>query len=194
MNQINRLMAYESEGDHKGPSPALQGLEVLLEKCEPYLRSFIFTLLPNWSDVEDVLQRTRIILWQKFPSFEPGTNFRAWAMQIARHEVNNFRRHRQRERLCFDDELVESLAEVHLSLIHELEQRRAALELCIQKLRVSDRQIIHHCYGPSATTAKEAAARLKRPVNTLYKALNRIRRVLVECVQQQVQEEPKDER
>lgn len=192
MNQINRVAAYESEALRAEPPHPAHELEQLLQQYEADIRSFIFTLLPNWSDVEDVLQRTRIILWQKFPKFEPGTNFRAWALQIARHEVNNFRRSRQHERLCFDDALVESLAEVHLSLIHELEQRRAALEYCIQKLRASDRQIIHHCYGPSATTAKDAAVRLKRPVNTLYKALNRIRRALAECVQQHVQEETED--
>jgi RNA polymerase sigma-70 factor (ECF subfamily) len=191
MNQINRVAAFESEGPRVDP-PLARELERLLKQYEADVRSFIFALLPNWSDAEDVLQRTRIILWQKFPAFEPGTNFRAWAMQIARHEVNNFRRSRQRERLCFDDKLVESLAEAHLSLIHDLEQRRAALDYCIQKLRASDRQIVHHCYGPSATTAKEAAVRLKRPVNTLYKALNRIRRALADCVQQQVQEEPED--
>ena len=192
MNQINRLAAYEAEGPKEEPPFATGELERLLKQDEADIRSFIFTLVPNWSDVEDVLQRTRIILWQKFPTFEPGTNFRAWALQIARHEVHNFRRTRQRERLHFDDEMVESLAETHLPLIHELEQRRAALESCINKLRTSDRQIIHHCYGPSATTAKEAAAQLKRPVNTLYKALNRIRRTLAECVQQRVQEESKD--
>jgi RNA polymerase sigma-70 factor, ECF subfamily len=188
MNQLNRLDAYESEGERKSSSPALHELEELLKKHEADIRSFVFTLLPNWSDVEDVIQRTRIILWQKFPSFEVGTNFRAWALQIARHEVSNFRRSKQRDQLCFDDELVESLAEMRGSLIQELEQRRSALQSCIEKLRASDRQIIRHCYGPSATTTKDAAVRLRRPVNTLYKALNRIRRTLAECVHQEMQE------
>lgn len=192
MNQINRLLAYESEGPQRDPSLPLRELERLLKRHESDIQAFLFALLPNWSDVEDVLQRTRIILWKKFPQFEAGTNFRAWALQIARHEVSNFRRNQQRERLCFDEELVESLAEVRSSLVHDLEQQRAALQRCLQKLRASDRQIIRHCYGPSATTTKEAAIRLSRPVNTLYKALNRIRRTLAECVRQEMREEPKD--
>src|SRR5262249_26567792 len=159
---------------------------------ESDIRAFVFTLLPHWSDAEDVLQRTRIVLWQKFAQFEPGSNFRAWALQVARFEVNNFRRTQRSDRHYFDETLVDQLAEVRSSMIDELDRRRSMLDQCIRKLRASDRQIIRHCYGPNATTTKEAAERLRRPVNTLYKALNRIRRSLMECVQQITGEETQE--
>ena len=192
MKRVNRLAAYDSSAAGSSTAAQIVEFERLFSQCEPDIKAFVFTLLPNWSDAEDVLQRTRIILWQKFVQFQPGSNFKAWALQVARFEVKNFRRTQRSDRLCFDDELVDSLAEVRGSLIDELERRRAALDQCLRKLRASDRQIIRHCYGPKATTTKDAAERLHRPVNTLYKALNRIRRTLSECVQQVIGGEQKD--
>jgi RNA polymerase sigma-70 factor (ECF subfamily) len=192
MKRVNRLTAYDPSAAGSSTAAQIVEFERLFSQCEPDIKAFIFTLLPHWPDAEDVLQRTRIVLWQKFLQFQPGSNFKAWALQVARFEVSNFRRTQRSDRLCFDDELVDSLAEVHGSLIDELERRRAALDQCLKKLRTSDRQIIRHCYGPRATTIKVAAERLRRPVNTLYKALNRIRRTLAECVHQAIGEEQKD--
>jgi RNA polymerase sigma-70 factor (ECF subfamily) len=167
-----------------GSEPAVQigAFEALFTQCEADVQAFIFTLLPHWANAEDVLQRTRIVLWQKFSQFQPGSNFKAWALQVARFEVANFRRRQRSDRHQFGDALIDSLAEVRSSLAEELERRRTALEQCVRKLRPSDRQIIRHCYGPKATTTKAAADRLHRPVNTLYKALQRIRRSLMDCV------------
>lgn len=193
MQSIKRFAAHDPTGP-PGPSASqIAEFERLFHQCEAHIQGFIFTLLPHWSDAEDVLQRTRIVLWQKFDRYEDGSNFRAWALQVARFEVSNFRRTQRSDRLCFDEALVASLADVRTSMVAELDQRRAALAQCLRKLRASDRQIIRHCYGPRATTTKEAATQLHRPVNTLYKALNRIRRTLTECVQQISTEDVKDE-
>ena len=187
MPRVNRLTAFDSSSSRTTSAAHIVEFERLFTQCEPDLQAFIFTLLPHWADSEEVLQRTRIVLWQKFDQFQSGTNFKAWALQVARFEVNNFRRTQRSESLSFDDDLIDSLAEVRSSIIEELERQRTVLDECLRKLRASDRQIIRQCYGPKATTTKEAAERLRRPVNTLYKALNRIRRALMECVQQALQ-------
>jgi len=192
MRRVNRLTAYDPSTARTSSASQIVEFEQLFTQCESEIQAFIFALVPHWSDAEDVLQRTRIVLWQKFAQFQPGTNFKAWAVQVARFEVSNFRRTQRSDRLCFDDQLVDSLAEVHSSLIEDLERRRSTLDECLRKLRASDRQIIRQCFGPKATTTKEAAERLHRPVNTLYKALSRIRRTLMECVQQATGEEAKD--
>jgi RNA polymerase sigma-70 factor (ECF subfamily) len=191
MPSSNRLKSYQLSLAGTDPAAAIGDFEAQFTQCEEDLQSYIFALLPHWANAEDVLQRTRIVLWQKFSQFEPGTNFKAWALQVARYEVSNFRRRQRGDRLMFDDALVDSLAEVRNTLSEELERRRAALEQCVRKLRPSDRQIIRHCYGPKATTTKAAADRLHRPVNTLYKALQRIRRTLTECVHEATKEEMK---
>ena len=183
INRICQFAAFDSGSAHSSSAEAIAEFESFFTQCEAEIQAYVFTLLPHWSDAEDVVQRTRIILWQKFSQFQPGSNFKAWALQVARFEVGNFRRTQRSDRHYFDDQLVDSLADVRMSLVEELDRRRAVLSQCMRKLRPSDRQIIRHCYGPKATTTKEAADRLGRPVNTLYKALNRIRRTLMECVQ-----------
>jgi RNA polymerase sigma-70 factor (ECF subfamily) len=123
------------------------------------------------------------VLWRKFDQFEDGSDFGAWACQIAKLEVRNFLRVGRRDRLCFSDDLLTSLADMRLALDNELELRREALLHCVEKLRPADKKIIHSCYGPQATTVKDAAERLGRPVNTLYKALIRMHRTLFECIE-----------
>jgi len=192
VNRVSRFVTLEGEGNGKSSAADIAEFERHFSQCEPDVKAFVYTLLPHWSDADDVVQRTRIVLWQKFSQFRPGTSFKAWALQVARFEVNNFRRTQRSDRLCFEDEVIESLAEVRNSMVEELDRRRAVLATCMQKLRASDRQIIRHCYGPKSTTAKEAAKRLQRPVNTLYKALNRIRRTLMECVARYAGEESQE--
>jgi RNA polymerase sigma-70 factor (ECF subfamily) len=188
-NRVSRFSAFDSSSARSHSAGQIAEFERLFTLSEADIQGYVYTLVPNWSDAEEIVQRVRIVLWQKFEKFEQGTSFKAWALQVARFEVSNFRRTKRSDRLCFDDQLIDSLAEVRSSLAEELDRQRAALDGCMRKLRASDRQIIRHCYGPNATTTKEAAERLHRPVNTLYKALNRIRRTLMECVQRFVAEE-----
>jgi RNA polymerase sigma-70 factor (ECF subfamily) len=147
------------------------------------IHSFVLTLVPNRADADDVMQTASIVLWRKFDQFMPGTNFVAWACQIARLEVQNFRRVKGRDRLVFDDSLLQSLGNLRLSMSDELEAHRRLLRDCITKLRLDDRELIRRCYGKKATTAKSVAIEMGKPVNTVYKALIRIRRGLYECVQ-----------
>ena len=52
--------------------------------------AFIVTLLGNRSDADDVLQETGITLFQKFSTFQPGTDFLAWACRVAKNKVMDF--------------------------------------------------------------------------------------------------------
>ena len=54
------------------------------------LYAFIAKQLVHPADVEDVLQRTSVILWKKRDQFDPDGNFFNWACGIAFNEVRNF--------------------------------------------------------------------------------------------------------
>ena len=158
----------------------------LFAQSQYEIHGFVLTLVPNRADADDVMQTTSIVLWRKFDQFTPGTNFVAWACQIARLEVQNFRRVKGRDRLIFDDSLLQSLGSLRLSMYDELEVHRGLLRDCITRLRQDDRELIRRCYGKKAASAKMVAAELGKPVNTVYKALIRIRRGLYECVQRAI--------
>ena len=56
------------------------------------LHAYIISLMPGVDGVDDVLQETNLVLWEKRRTFEPGSNFRAWACAIARFRVMGHRR------------------------------------------------------------------------------------------------------
>ncbi len=182
MIQINRLSEFTSQASSE-EADRTEAFVRLFSQHESFIRGFLLTLLPNRSECDDLFQRTSIILWRKFDLYQQGTNFGAWACQIAKLEVQNYLRIHSRDKLHFSDGLLSSLADVRQALSDELELRREALQHCVAKLRPVDQKIVEHCYGSESTTVKDAAARLNRPVNTLYKALVRIRRALYECIE-----------
>src|SRR3954451_15705966 len=175
---MNRLKGYVPTTGEDSAADRTEEFVRLLSQYQTLIRGFIFTLLPHRTEADDLFQRTSVVLWRKFDQFQIGSDFGAWGCQIAKHEVRNFLRVGRRDRLCFSDELLTSLADTRIALDSELELRREALRHCVAKLRPTDKTIVHKCYGPQSTTTKDAAVELGRPVNTLYKALIRIRRSL----------------
>ena len=107
----------------------------LLLRYERRIYAYIRSLVPNPADAEEVLQETSAVLWQKFEQFESGTDFVAWTMQVARHEVQRYRRRQQRDRLRFGDNLVELLAVTAQEDCRQLSELEGALCHCLGKLR-----------------------------------------------------------
>ena len=64
----------------------------LFVRDEARIYGYIRSLVVHRADAEDLLQETASVLWQKFHEFQPGSNFLAWAMSIARFQVRHFRR------------------------------------------------------------------------------------------------------
>jgi len=132
-------------------------------------------------EAEEVLQETNVVMLSKHQRFTPGTNFFAWAAQIAHYEVLKSRQRKRRDRLRFHDEFVDtaaSEAEVHLD---DLDLRRQALHQCLERLREKDRELIRRRYQPGAS-GKIEAEDLGRPANSVYQSIGRIRRTLLECI------------
>ena len=62
-----------------------------------------------------------------------------------------------------------------------LVQQRNLLVDCVRELAPSDRELIRQ-YFSKRLTIKAVAEKIRRPINTVYKALNRIRKTLMDCV------------
>jgi RNA polymerase sigma-70 factor (ECF subfamily) len=96
------------------------------------LRGLLRCLLARPSDVDDLLQEVNLVLWEKADEFQPETDFWAWASQIARFKALNQARKLGRERLVFDLEILERVADVARERLQTLDRRRVALELARQ--------------------------------------------------------------
>ena len=74
-------MDHASSGQSDAESS--KRLMLLMVQHQRQIFSFIYSLAPNRHDAEDLLQETSLVICEKFPEFKPGTNFLAWACQIA---------------------------------------------------------------------------------------------------------------
>jgi RNA polymerase sigma-70 factor, ECF subfamily len=152
------------------------------------LLGYIFTLVRNMDDAEDLLQQTSLILWRKFDDYQPGTDFMRWACCIAHLEVLSFLRRRQRDSLHLDEQLLMQLADTRLGRAKRYEQYREGLQRCRERLTATDRELLELCYGGTLST-KEIAVKLDRSADSIYHSLQRIRRVLFDCITRVVAQE-----
>ena len=149
---------------------------------------YILPLVGNSTDADEVLQETNIVIWAKWQQFRPGTNFLAWGRAIARLEVFRHRRDRSHRLSFLDDALLDAVARKSEVFSEESEQRREALEHCIEQLRPKDLQLLKLRYS-GEINGDEVARKLGRPANSVYQSLGRIRRTLAECVRLRLAQE-----
>ena len=146
------------------------------------LQAYIISLMPGVDGVDDVLQETNLVLWEKRKTFEPGSNFRAWACAIARFRVMGHRRKLARLGFqLFDDALAEQLATECEAEPEELTDRIRALEHCLGRLPDKERALIDNRYF-SDSHLDDYAAQCGRPVESLRVSLFRIRAGLKKCI------------
>ena len=154
----------------------------LFVRHEAAIHSFVLTLLPDLVEAEEVVQQASLTMWRKFDQFAPGTNFRNWAFQIAKYTAMNHITKTRRERLRFQQGLLEQLADRAAERKEQLESQRRALSYCIERLPDEDRRLLAGCYA-EGTKINTFAQQLGQTSNAVYKRLNRLRTNLLKCVQ-----------
>lgn len=156
-------------------------LVALMTRHQRQIFAYIYTLVPDRHDAEDLLQETSLVVCEKFDDFIPDTDFVAWACQIAWWRVRYSRQKFARSKVVFDDDVLEAVAKTAATMRVELDQRHEALAACLQKLPARDRELVLTRYEPGSGVA-EAAKRTGRSMDAAYKALNRLRKLLHDCV------------
>ena len=149
------------------------------------LRAFVRCLLVRGSDVDDLLQEVNVVLWEKADEFQPGTDFWAWASQIARFKALNQIRKYRREQLVFGVDVLEQLAQVAERQLISLDKRREALDHCLQQLPPAQRQLIDLRYA-RGQTIELIADSIGRPAGSIRQTLYRIRTALEACIEGQM--------
>lgn len=155
----------------------------LLRANQGRLYGFIHALVRNLDDADDLFQQSAIILWNKFAGYDRNRSFFSWACGVARFEIANFLRARGRKKLYLSDDLNLMLIETADEMeADEMEDRREALGGCIEKLRESDRKLVHQCYR-AEEDVNAVAEQMGRSSHSVYNSLRRIRQSLFECIE-----------
>ena len=176
-----------SKSDQSGLSAERQEAFVrLMNGAQPSLLRYVMSLVGNRDDAEDVLQRASVTMWRRFETFEPGSDFIAWATTVAFYEVRNFQRVSGRSRLVFSEDLMKTLAAERATRLDEHTARLEALQECVEELPDASRELIEAIYtrGEDVSALAEQMGRARQ---TLYNRLHAVRRALAECVQRKLE-------
>jgi RNA polymerase sigma-70 factor, ECF subfamily len=160
----------------------------LVTRHRSELYGYIFAVVRSWQDADDLFQSVCVVLWSKFDSFQPGTNFFAWARQTAKNKISKFLRHKQQPQFI-NEGVLDTLTEVAVGVREDwAEAYQAALRHCRAKLAAADEELIELHYGEGIGT-RQIADRLQRPQQSICRSLNRIRAWLFECIQREMARE-----
>ncbi len=168
-------------------SPAEHTVRVqqLFVKSQGSLKAFLLALVPDFTEAEDLLQEVFLVVTQKAGTFKEGTNFMAWARQIARFKAMSSMRKRRNSPSVLAEDVVESLVAAEPEVPYD-ESQIAAVRDCLKKLAPHARQLVTMRYmnehGPG-----EIAQRMSWSENAVNVTLSRARTTLRECVQRQLQ-------
>ncbi|MDX9868955.1 MAG: sigma-70 family RNA polymerase sigma factor [Kiritimatiellia bacterium] len=145
------------------------------------VRAFVLSLMPDFSQVDDILQDVFLTVTAKAADFQEGTNFRAWVFTIARFRVLKSMNAMGKAFLPLSEEVVGQLAEEVPDAREGLDRRIRFLERCLEKLAPQARRMVRMRYYEELKPAK-IAEELGLSVNGVSVLLSRSRALLRDCV------------
>ena len=165
------------------PPPPVDGeaFTRLLLQNQKRIAGLIYSLVPRGADADDVIQETCSVMWRKFGEFEPGTDFGAWALRIARFQVMSYYNRRRRVQARLSDETIEALTDTIAEIRWESSDRIEALRTCVGQLKEREFDLVQRRYGVGENIG-EIAGHIGSSVHAVYKALARLHVRLLACV------------
>ena len=154
----------------------------LLSESRAEIFRYIFSLVPQANDAEDLFQRTSVVLWKKFADYDHDRSFTSWACGVARYEVQNFRRLAKANRLVFSSAVLHALA----AQLDEADpchfgERMTTLRGCLERLPRRDRMLLQRVFWDSQGY-EEVSREQGLALQTIYNRMHLVRRRLLDCI------------
>ncbi len=160
----------------------------LLMANQRRINSYILSVVPNFSDADDIMQETTSVMWKKFDGFEVGTDFAAWGLKVAYYCILDFRKKKGKDRLVFSENIFQQISETAKEKQDKTDDRIGHLRQCIEKLKSGDQRLLKARYELNYN-ANNLAVQLDRSIQYVYKHLARIHHTLNLCVKRALREE-----
>ena len=177
-----------TESDHPASKSAAQEefLRVFLANEREIFR-YVAALVPPTADAQEIVQQTAVVLWEKFDQYDAERPFSPLACRFALNVTRQWMARRQRWKALLNSGLAEELASRREQLRSEFDARLVHLDRCLQKLPEEQRSLVDGYYFRQLDVAT-VSDQAERTVDAVYKALQRIRRQLRECIERSLRE------
>lgn len=141
------------------------------------------------ADVDDVLQETNTVLWRKREEFDWEQEFIPWACQIAKFQaLAFFKRLKKQDFITPSEEVLNQIVKVTIQNSLHSKPNVAALNRCLQKLSSQQRELVEKRYTQSIPV-HQIALEQGRSADAVSMTLYRIRKSLLECIQNTLSKE-----
>ncbi len=145
------------------------------------LYCYVASLVPRPADAEDLFQKSLLTAWEKRAKFDRTGDLLSWMCGIARNHLRHFLRDQHRPNLMLDADVVDELAVKLLAEESQFRRRQEALDECLEKLPVNQRELVVRYYS-SRNSAQGISESSGARIEAIYKTLQRIREALHECI------------
>jgi RNA polymerase sigma-70 factor, ECF subfamily len=157
----------------------------LISRHQGELYAYIFSIVRNWEDADDLYQSVCLVLWSKFELFRRDSSFLAWARQTAKLTARNFLKKKHLRRYV-SEELLNALTETTIEAQSDsAEFYMAALRRCKAKLNATDEELLELRYVEDLGT-RQIADRFQRSQPSVCRSLTRVQRWLMECTKMEL--------
>jgi RNA polymerase sigma-70 factor, ECF subfamily len=166
---------------------------VLTNRHLPAVRRHIHSMVPNATDVDDLLQEVLLKVWRRLSTFRSESTFRTWITRVAINEaLQSWRRERSRP-VCgtfCDIAIFASPGESPLQALTRAESSRIVREAVVE-LPAKYRQILNLWLSEELSLA-EIAESLHERIPAVKTRLYRARRMLLSRLQESVNRGPEE--
>lgn len=144
----------------------------------------VYYRLSNRADAEDITQEVFIRAWKAIRKYrQTGAPFVAWLISIAHNLIVDYYRARKKPVLSLDMDALSNTAEPNIEAIIERSLKQEHIRNAIAKLKGERQKVVLMRFIDGFSYAEIAKALNKREGAvrvTLYRALNDLRRMLVQ--------------
>jgi RNA polymerase sigma-70 factor (ECF subfamily) len=146
------------------------------------LLAFLLSIGVASQDADDLLQEAAADMIDKFERFTPRTQFRAWAYAFVRNEALRYFKTRARRPFTLTPEAMADIEQLATAEPEPPGTTSRALALCLERLHLAARSLLVMRYR-DGRSVKEIAEAVRRPVDSVYTSLSRIRKALQGCIE-----------
>lgn len=161
----------------------------LVERYQTKLFSYLYRLIGNKEEAEDLLQNVFVKVYNNIKSYDTKKKFSSWIYRIAHNEAVNFLKKRSRRKLISIEDVQGSKDKLEIADTRKnpidswiSKELRKEMQEALEKLPEKYKQVLmlRYYYDKSY---EEMSQELKKPVNTIGTLLNRAKKKLMEVIE-----------